>query len=281
MRQWTNTAPKPLPGLGGTLPADLPGDSTGDNHLDAFDEVTVTDAKGVEIFKITVGGFTGHARVERTAKDPSDPSGASTTFYQLVDIVADVSQTDGGDNDPTPEHLRPTPSIPVATEYSHIHFGVWAGLGAAKGDGTQDIAELGIGFVQNIGEEGMTDRQGIGTATFNGDWVAAVRRQYASDAEAGAIKMDDGSAKLTADFGKDTVEAVLTGLATLEGTLSGNGFSGMTAKAISHNDLDKAGKFAGSFSGGIYGSSGSEAAGVFDFNGGEAGAFRGAFGGAQ
>ena len=40
----------------------------------------------------------------------------------------------------------------------------------------------------------MTDRQGIGTATFNGDWVAAVRRQYAIDADgAGAINLRDGA----------------------------------------------------------------------------------------
>ena len=53
----------------------------------------------------------------------------------------------------------------------------------------------------------------------------------------------------------------------------------MTAKAITHDDLDASGKFAGEFSGGIYGPDGEEAAGVFDFDGGEAGAFRGAFGG--
>ena len=37
--------------------------------------------------------------------------------------------------------------------------------------------------------------------------------------------------------------------------------------------------FAGEFSGNIYGDKGEEAAGVFDFAGGEAGSFRGAFGG--
>ena len=131
----------------------------------------MTDAKGVEIFEITVGTFTGHARVERTA----DGAGGSTTFYQLVDIVADESQTDDGDDDMDPEHLRPTPSIPMATEYSHIHFGVWATLGDA---GKDELA--GIGFVQNHDDSGVTDRQGIGTVTYNGDWVAAVRRQYAS-----------------------------------------------------------------------------------------------------
>ena len=130
-----------------------------------------------------------------------------------------------------PDDLLPvTVSIPVAAiEYSHIHFGVWAGLGA-KG-WRQELADLGIGFVQNIDGSGMTERQGIGTATFNGDWVAAVRRQYASDAEAGAIKFDSGSATLTADFEDGEFTGVLAGLATLEGTLSGNGFSGTKATA--------------------------------------------------
>ena len=127
-----------LPG-GGTLPS-----ASGPDHLDAFDQVTVTDAKGVEIFEITVGTFTGHARVERTA----DGAGGSTTFYQLVDIVADESQTDDGDDDMDPEHLRPTPSIPMATEYSHIHFGVWARLSWTTRPRKDELA--GIGFVQNF-----------------------------------------------------------------------------------------------------------------------------------
>ena len=91
--------------------------------------------------------------------------------------------------------------------------------------------------------------------------------------------MDDGAATLTANFEKDTFLGVLTGLATLSGTLSGNGFRGTTAAAISHDDLDANGTFTGEFSGGIYGPRGTEAAGVFDFSGDEAGAFRGAFGG--
>ena len=31
-----------------------------------------------------------------------------------------------------------TAKIPEATDYKHIHFGVWAALGAAEEDGTQD-----------------------------------------------------------------------------------------------------------------------------------------------
>ena len=256
--------------------------------LDAYDRVIVSDAndnpaKGVEIFEITldvaaagdVAAYTatGYARLERTSTDDA-PS--TTKFYQMVDIIADRSMTDGGDINQFPDNLDVTVSLPVVEAYEHIHFGVWANLNA-KGSA---IADLGIGFVQNIDGSGVTEKQGIGAATFNGDWVAAVRRKYASDAEAGAIKLDSGSATLTADFEDGEFTGVLAGLATLEGTLSGNGFSGIKATA-SHDDLDSDGTFAGEFSGGIYGPTGSEAAGVFDFDGDEAGAFRGAFGGAQ
>ena len=258
--------------------------------LDAFDRVKINDdmggpAKGVEVFEITgVNDASGepvvaHARLERTS---TDDAGTETEFYQLVDIIADESMTDGGDADMEGDDLRPTTTIPSATEYDHIHFGVWAMLDDHdQKTNTQDLADLGIGFVQNIDGSGMTERQGVGTATYNGDWVAAVRRQYASDAEKGAIKLRDGTATLTADFEENEFKAELDNLATLEGTLSGNGFSGMTATDITHADLDADGDFEGTFSGGIYGPTGSEAAGVFDFDGDEAGAFVGAFGGTQ
>ena len=167
-------------------------------------------------------------------------------------------------------------SIPTATAYSHIHFGVWAGLGDATKTGAQKLADLGIGFVQSVGD-GVTERLGIGTVSYDGDWVAVVQRQN-SQGE-GAFNMADGPASMSADFDKGEFEADLDGLAKLEGTLDGNGFSGMKATQISHADLDSLGTFAGEFSGHIYGAKGEEAAGVFDFDGGEAGAFRGAFGG--
>ena len=47
-----------------------------------------------------------------------------------------------------------TAKIPEATDYQHIHFGVWAGLGKAAKGGDQDIADLGIGFVQNFSVTG-------------------------------------------------------------------------------------------------------------------------------
>ena len=261
------------------VPTDFPDASTGDGHLDAYDLVTVDKAKGEEIFALTatvdVNGVatevTRYARIENTKEGDDGP----VIYYQPVDIIADVSQTDDGDSDSIPENLHPvTAPIAMAKEYSHIHFGLWAKLNA-KGAAIDD---LGIGFVQNHDKSGVTTKQGIGTATYHGDWVAAVRRQYASDAEAGAIKRDDGKADLTADFLNEEFTGTLHGLATLRGEMTGNGFSGTTATA-SHEDLDSDGQFDGGFSGNIYGPTGSEAAGVFAFDGKEAGAFVGAFGG--
>ena len=247
-----------------------------ENALTAYDRVDLTKGgQPHEIFEISNGTVTHHVRVVETI---TDDQGNTVKHYEPVDIMADASMTDGDDPNPTPDDLRPvTVSIPTVTPYSHIHFGLWAGLNA-KGAA---IDALGIGFVQNIDGSGMTERQGIGSATYSGDWVAAVRRQYASDAEAGAITQHDGKASMTANFETAKFTGYADdGLATLEGTMSGNGFSGTTATAM-HDDLDSDGTFAGEFSGGIYGPTGSEAAGVFDFDGGEAGAFRGAFGGTQ
>ena len=76
-------------------------------------------------------------------------------------------------------------------------------------------------------------------------------------------------------------KADLTGLATLEGTLDGQRVLGHRGNwPVTHDGPEcSTGTFAGEFSGGIYGPKGEEAAGVFDFDGGEAGAFVGAFGG--
>ena len=237
-----------------------------ENMLDYTDMVGAK-TKGKEVFFYVDVADQGN-------EDPADD--VSTTRYVIVqdtdDIVGDNSHTNY-------QHVDPgqVPAvIPMAIEYDHIHFGVWATLGDAEKDGSQKLADLGIGFVQSIGD-GMTERLGIGTVSYYGDWVAVIQGQI-SPGE-GAFNMDDGPATLTADFDKDKFEADLDGLATLEGTLDGNGFSGMTAKGITHADLDGSGDFAGEFSGNIYGDKGEEAAGVFDFAGDEAGSFRGAFGG--
>ena len=93
-----------------------------------------------------------------------------------------------------------------------------------------------------------------------------------------SLATEDGHADLTANFSEDVFTADLVGLAMLEGDLSGNTFSGTDAE-VTHGDMEGDGTFAGSFNGAIYGADGAEAAGVFSFDGGDAGAFVGAFGG--
>ena len=177
------------------------------------------------------------------------------------------------------EQIGVTAAIPVAVKYEHLHFGVWASLGeAAKKDGAQKLTDLGIGFVQNFSASGMTETQITGEATFNGDWAAAVQSGHDD-----SIALANGAAMLTADFDKDTFKGTLTGLATLTGTLSGNGFSGTKAAVDKDNThgLTATATFKGMFEGGIYGPAGEEAGGIFDFSSTSGGAFRGAMGGAR
>ena len=251
---------------------------TADN-LDATDEVD-PGGEGVEVYLLSgivdaaadTTPVSGYVRVVDTTRDPADTVKERT--YQSVDIMADAEFDDfPEDAADRVKEAQVKAAIPAPVKYSHIHFGVWAGLGDAMMDGSQKVTDLSIGFVQNFSGSGVTDKQGIGKASFNGDWVAVVQPMYSS-----ASMVEDGSATLMADFGTDKFTANLIDLAMLEGTLSGNGFSGMKA-TVDHDNLDSSGTFDGSFSGAIYGPDGDEAAGVFSFMGGEAGAFRGAFGG--
>ena len=184
------------------------------------------------------------------------------------------------------QQMEVNASIPEATDYRHIHFGAWAALGDAKKNGTHAPADLGIGFVQSIGD-GLTgaDMPNNGGATYDGSWVANV--QKADPDGDGSILLTSGDAALEADFTKATIKATLMGLATLEGAIDTNTFSGTKATAMAGDPhgLDSDGKFTGSFSGGFYGTKAAEAGGVFDFasdddddGANEGGAFRGAFG---
>ena len=94
-----------------------------------------------------------------------------------------------------------TANIPQATAYKHIHFGVWAALGAAKKRRFANVpSDLGIGFVQNWSGEGMTvvDMPNNGEATYNGNWVATVRG--ADEDGDGDIALLNGSATVAANF---------------------------------------------------------------------------------
>ena len=208
----------------------------------------------------------------------------TTTYtYSAADIHVEDVDRDGDTRPLTRVDVEVTAKIPEATDYDHIHFGVWADLGDAEEDGSQEIDDLGIGFVQNYSGGGMTgaDMPNNGEATYNGNWVATV--QEADDDGNGDISLDHGDATIEADFGEGDITATLDDLATLTGSIAGNSFHG--TEGVGHHPrtwID--GDFEGSFSGGFYGAKGAEAGGVFDFaseDDNEGGAFRGAFGGAK
>ena len=178
--------------------------------------------------------------------------------------------------------------------FEHIHYGIWNGL---SGDGDNTVADLGIGFVQNYSDEGMTDvMPNIGSATYNGNYVANV--QVADVDGDGDITRTSGTSTMVANFAKSEVDvtlvhATLGGFVTLEGDIAGNTFSGdkmklfdtdTTTEGIQNaSGLATGGKFDASFSGGFFGTLAAEAGGVFDISSedNEDGAARGSFGGAR
>ena len=210
----------------------------------------------------------------------SEEGGTTVHVYRSVDIIVDASRRDGPDDDTAADAGQVTANIPEATDYKHIHFGVWASLNE---DGT-DVGGLGIGFVQNYAgaPTEVSDMPNHGSATFDGNWVATI--QAADPDGNGPVSLEDGVASMEADFEKMTVEAELTGLATLSGGISGSTFAGTKVSDIEHNGLSSdADDFTGSTSGGFFGTRAAEAGGVFSFtsDGNKDGAFSGGFGGTR
>ena len=237
-------------------------------------------AAPVEVFSYTPEGGT-KTYVVLTDTSTNETTGVTIVTYSNAVIHHAAFRRDVGDSEDD-TNVEVTAKIPEASDYKHIHFSVWAGLGAAKPSGAQVPDDLGIGFVQSIGD-GLTgaDMPNNGSGTYIGDWAATV--QAADEDGDGKITLTNGRADLTANFGKDTITATLAGLATLKGDISGNTFSGEKASAISAaSGLDAEADFEGSFSGGFYGSKAAEAGGIFNFasddGNNEGGAFRGAFG---
>ena len=257
--------------------------ATGDNAiLEAVDEVD-PDSKPVTVFSyVNADDVTVYV-----VYAGNEIEGGDTTYnYNPVDILAAAAEDPDNEGQVLTgdaDHVRVYATIPEATDYKHINFGVWAALGeAATSDGAQTPSALGIGFVQSIGD-GMTgaDMPNNGGATYKGNWAASV--QVADDDGNGDITLRTGNAMLTADFGDDEITVTLEELATLEGDIDGNTFSGTDDATILAGDhgLDMTGKFEGGFNGAFFGSQAAEAGGVFAFatEDNEGGAFAGAFGG--
>ena len=241
----------------------------------------MTRPKPVEVFSYVSGDpeTTTYVVVEsRTRNNDDDVTSMSlrtvdVTATRAVPDTLPGSATEGTTANTDPDDARVMAALPSLKKYEHIHFGVWASLKDYEDGDNSVIGDLGIGFVQNYDGSGVTTAHVTGTATYEGDWVGVVRGSHST-----ALSTENGDATLTANFSEDDFTGNLVGLAMLEGTLSGNTFAGTDA-TVSHPDMDADGNFAGEFSGAIYGDAGAEAAGVFAFDGGDAGAFTGAFGG--
>ena len=267
-----------LTSAGNYYPAGETGGEEGE--LTFNDEVTAT-AKPKEVFSYKDPAADGAKKYVVLEERSTTDAGTAYT-YTKVDITALASDaTEDGTADPDGVQVRA--ALPVAIAYKHIHFGVWAALGAAEKSGSQELSDLGIGFVQNFSDDGLTgaDMPNNGDAKYSGSWVAAV--QAGEDDGNGDISLLHGAADLVADLTKATIDVNLMGLAKLEGAIATNTFSGTKATVMADDPygLGSDGKFTGTFSGGFYGAQAAEAGGVFDFSSKdlEAGAFRGAFGG--
>ena len=253
-------------------------------------DTVAMDAKAEMVYSYTTGTGDTAATHYVVLQQELKTSSGTTYTYRSVDITAtlpaiaqaDIPGRTTEQGDLAAKEVEVTAKIPTASDYEHIQFGVWVGLGDAEKDGSQEIDDLGIGFVQNFSGGGMTgdDMPNSGEATYMGDWAAAVR--LANMEGNGDISLRNGTATLTALFEKGEITVDLMNLAMLKGSITGNEFSGDTASDVDNMyGLDSNGSFTGTFDGGFYGSKAVEAGGVFNFTstGMKAGEFRGAFGG--
>ena len=251
-------------------------------QLSAGEEVGA-ETKAVEVFSyVDPNASRNLADLKTYVVLTVESKSSGTTTYNYTNVDVEVTVMANGDS--VAFETKVQAAIPEARKYEHIHFGVWAALKAPAASGAQNIADLGIGFVQNFSGGGMTgaDMPNGGDATYSGSWAATV--ETANEDGNGAIVLESGDASVIADFDDGTIVADLDGLATLSGAVTGTGrntFSGTKASDITHTSLDDEADFHGSFNGAFFGSRGAEAGGVFDFasDDGEGGAFRGAFGG--
>ena len=204
--------------------------------------------------------------------------GDETTYsYATADIF--VPHDPDGDTN-TMDMTQVSALLPVARDYSHIHFGVWASLGDASSTGSQNLDDLGIGFVQSIGDGLTADMPNNGTGTYAGNWVASVQGSHPTGE--GNIREMSGPASLTANFRKGEVDGMLSTLASFKADIEDASFATDAVK-VTAGELDADDKWTGGLSGAFYGDEAIEAGGVFNFatKDNKGGAFTGAFGTAR
>ncbi len=187
--------------------------------------------------------------INRATKDSN--AGVGIYYYNngSKDIYLLRTGTSGTDNFTYRQiFVYDVPDFPEAKPYEHMNYGRW--------DTQKSVgADLGIAFVQALPGKGPTpaaNLPGFGSATYRGHASWQLRQQNPQGA--GGKRGDEGTATTTVDFGKSTIRTdlftapgriVTLGpydgiLATLQGTIDGNGFSGskvtnVNAEGISYN----------------------------------------------
>ena len=259
------------------------GGTVGEGNLEADDTEADEEPQGdsvgvktepVEVFSYEVTNANDVTTTEYVVLHDKRTEGSTTDYsYATADIHLPANPDGEGDNEAT----EVTAKLPVAKPYSHIHFGVWAALGNASSTGAQNLADLGIGFVQSIGDGLTADMPNGGTGNYAGNWVASVQDSHPNGE--GNIRQMGGAASLEANFRKGAVDGTLSDLATFEADIDGASFE-TDGVEVTASSLDADAKWTGGLSGAFYGDDAMESGGVFSFatKDNEGGAFTGAFG---
>ena len=121
--------------------------------LNGADDTVADDAEPKEVFSYVDPTDDTETRKYAVLRGENKTDAGTVYTYTDVDILVDHDAATG---EMATADIAVKARLPEATEYKHIHFGVWAALGEAEKSGSQELSDLGIGFVQNWSGEGLT-----------------------------------------------------------------------------------------------------------------------------
>ena len=265
------------------------------DHDDDDDTVALKVMKATGDFYETTGSGAfdntnpASATIEEATKKADAKSG-EIYYYMNGDtkvwLQRDTAYTGTGYQYKNISVVENVKGFPLRKAFQHVNFGLWSAVDRQEGP-TVYFTDMGIGFVRTLPGAGMTGdaMPASGTATYDGFYNSTIRQAKADGM--GVIGGYFGSMNMTADFDTNTLTASLYNLVTLEGVISGDRFSGTTAKVKSSDATSRSitasqdgSLYTGTLSGGFFGPDGVEVGGVFDFTseGKVNGEFRGSFG---
>ena len=139
------------------------------------------DAESQRVYYYVTGEDAAAVRnhVVLTTESTVTMDGTTITTYTYSPVAIRVAALNH-DADEDTDDIAPevTAKIPEATAYEHIHFGVWAALGEAEKDGSQEIDGSGHRLRPELLGRGPDRRQHAEqrrVPSYTGNWVAAVQ----------------------------------------------------------------------------------------------------------